>query len=205
MVYNPNHVVVGAGSLYVAPLGTTEPTSVTGAWPSGWSTLGYTDQGSEFASTTTWAQVMVEEEFYPIRNAPTEAKVTLTFALAEATAVNLQFALNGGMGSWGNATTTGVNADGSVWVEPPIVGQELRCMVGWDSLVEGAAQPPSAAVGQLGAFGRLLVRQVIQTGSIKRTARKGNNKAMWSCEFSGEKPATGLQPFRFIFPAGFAS
>ena len=95
MAFNGSRVVVGAGTLYAAPLGTTEPTSVTGAW-TGWTSLGYTDTGSTFDITPKVSPVEVEEEYWPIRQAITSYEGSITFALAEATAQNLLLSLNAG-------------------------------------------------------------------------------------------------------------
>jgi hypothetical protein len=193
--FDPTAVNVGVGTLYVAPIGTTEPTSVTGAWATGWTPLGYTDQGSVFTFTPAWVEVTVEEEFYPLRQAPNGAKAEMTFALAETTAANMLVALNAGVGSTLLSSAHGNNPDGSIWVEPPIIGQEVRLMIGWDALVEAAPQPTVGSV----PFGRLIMRQCLQTGAVTETHRRGNNKRMYACMFSVEKPPT-VQPFRFIYP-----
>lgn len=190
-VYNPNNVKVGPGTLYAAPLGTAEPISVTGPWPSGWTTLGFTEAGSEFDIAPATAPLAVEEEFWPLRQVITGYSGKLMFVLAEITRQNLTLVLNAGIGSSVLANTQGANADGSLWAEPPIAGTEVRVMLGWDSLIEGASTGADP-------FGRLIVRQALQTGTVKRLARKGNNKSSYAAEFSLEKPI-GVQPFRFIF------
>lgn len=197
MVYNGNNVKVGPGTLYAAPLGTAEPVSVTGAWPANWVELGYTDQGSEFSLKPTVNPLEVEEEYWPIRNVITMYEGSLTFALAESTRQNVAAALNAGVGSSLVAATQGVNPDGSIWQEMPAIGSETRIMLGWDALTQ-------AGVTGTDPFGRLIARQCLQTGEIKRSARKGANKSVWACTFSLEKPA-GVQPFRFIMPAALAS
>jgi hypothetical protein len=197
--FDGNNVKVGPGTLYAAPLGTPEPAGNTVAWPSAWQQLGYTDNGSEFDMNPTTAAVEVEEEYWPIRNVTTAIAATMTFALAEQTARNLALSLNVGIGSGVNGTNlqaTGNGAGGAatdIWVEPPNIGAEVRVMLGWDSL------SPTGA-GTAASFGRLICRQTYQSGTMKITRQKGNNKATYACEFSLEKP-TGLQPFRFWFPA----
>lgn len=199
MVFNPNNVKIGAGTLYAAPLLSTEPVSVTGAWDAAWVELGYTDAGSTFAFGPTVAAVDVEEEFYPIDQAIVSYSGKVTFALAETTRQNLALALNAGIGSSLVSSSQGVNPDGSVWQEPPVAGTEARVMLGWDSLPQGATSgTPNTA------FGRLIVRKTLQIGQVTRMARKGNNKSMWACEFALIKPP-GQQPFRFIEPAALAA
>jgi hypothetical protein len=197
--YNASRVVVGPGSLYAAPLGTAEPTSVTGAWPTGWIPLGYTDQGSTFDLKPKAAGVMVEEEEWAVRQAISGADATVTFALAEQTLQNLLIVLNSGIEGTPSAVagTSGTDPDGSLWGEPPNLGEEARLMIGWDALPEAATGPPAIATG------RIIMRQCLQTGSMKRQHRKGNAKMTYSATFSLERPG-GEQPFRFIFPAVLA-
>lgn len=196
-VFNPNNVKVGPGTLYAAPIGTAEPVSVTGSWPSGWVTLGFTEAGSEFDFAPATAPLAVEEEFWPLREVITSYSGKLMFVLAETTRQNFALTLNAGIGSSTLAASQGANTDGSLWQEAPIAGTEVRVMLGWDSLIEGATTGADP-------FGRLIVRQALQTGTVKRLARKGNNKSSYAAEFSLEKPF-GIQPFRFIFEPNQAS
>lgn len=209
--FQGNNVKVGTGTLYAAPVGTAEPVSVSGAWPAGWRTIGYTDTGSEFDSTPTTADVLVEEEYFPVRIATVSLKGSLTFSMAEVTLDNLALSLNAGTG--GNLVTstfgTLQNAtDAAIWQEVPLPGQEVRVALGWDALVEGA----TAVAGSPTYLARLIARQCLQTGSVKRIARKGNNKAMYAVTFSFEKPPVGTpaqnttgSPFRWLGPPQDAS
>jgi hypothetical protein len=190
-VFNTNNIKIGPGTLYAAPLGTTEPVSVTGAWPSGWEPLGFTDQGSNFAFGPAVSPVEVEELFWPVYQAITSYSGKMSFVLAETTRQNLAFALNAGIGSSTDANSQGTNIDGSIWQEPPAQGSEVRVMLGWDSI-------PEAGASAVDPYTRLIVRQTIQVGMVTTIHRKGNNKTMYACEFALEFPRTGLQPFRFI-------
>jgi hypothetical protein len=190
-VFNTNNIKIGAGTLYAAPLGTTEPTAVTGSWPAGWAPLGFTDQGSSFAFGPAVSPVEVEELFWPVEQAITSYSGKMSFVLAETTRQNLALVLNAGIGTTTDAASQGVNGDGSIWQEPPAQGSEVRVMLGWDSI-------PEAGSSAVDPFTRIIVRQALQTGMVTRLARKGNNKSMFACEFSLEFPRTGLQPFRFI-------
>lgn len=230
MAFNSSRVVVGAGTLYAAPVGTTEPASITGTWGASWVALGYTDTGSTFDITPKVSPVEVEEEYWPVRQAITSYEGSLTFALAEATAQNLMLSLNagfpigtltaGGVSQAGNSTqnagiypvTPGSSqfngGDAStVWVTPPIAGTESRIMLGWDSLPEATTQPVPGPETFALPFQRLIARQCLQTGAMKMMHRKGNNKLTYSCTFSLEKPqqASGNpdaahQPVVFLFP-----
>lgn len=192
MPYNPLHVPLGPGTLYAAPIGTTEPTSVTGAWGAGWQPLGYTEQGSQLQLKPAFAAVTVEEELWDLFMIPSGYSGDLAFALAEQTVPNFLLVLNAGLGAGQVTGTSGTNPDGSMWVEQPDLGREARVMLGWDHI-------PKAAASATTTFGRLICRQCIQTGQITMSRRKGNTKTTLNGTFSLEKPA-GAEPFRYIFP-----
>lgn len=197
MAFQPSNIKISPGTLYAAPLGTVEPVSVTGQWPAGWSALGYTEQGSEFDFGPTVAQVMVEESLYPIKNVITGYSAKLTFVLAELNRANLALSLNAGAPGGIVAASQGTNADGSVWQETPGEGTEVSIMLGWDSLQLGASAGADP-------FQRLVIRQCLQDAPVKEVHRKGNTKSSYSTAWTAQKPFTGLQPFRFIFPASLA-
>lgn len=202
-VFTPSaqRIQVGPGTLYAAPIGTTEPTAVSGAWPAGWVELGYTDKGNDRSWKPTVQEVTVDEEIWPVRNTITEYAATVMFSLAENTAQNAMLALNAGIGSSQLTAVTGVNPDGSIWVEPPTPGSEQRIMLGWDLLPKGATSPGNTGY----VLGRSIYRQCLQTGELKMSRQKGNQKALITITFALEFPATTLQPFRDIFPASLAS
>lgn len=196
-VYSGNNVKVSAGTLYAAPLLTAEPTAVTGAWPTGWVQLGYTDGGTVYTHTPAVATVDVEEEYYPIRYVTTGMADTLTFALVEQTVRNYLLALNAGIGSSVVGAATGTNPDGSIWVEAPPLGGEVRVMIGWDALSASGASNADP-------FGRIFMRQSFQTGAVAQTFRKGNARTSTSMTWSGEKPPVG-NPVHKIYPASLAA
>jgi hypothetical protein len=212
MAFNGNRVLAGPGTLYVAPLGTTEPTTITGAWPGGWVLLGYTDKGNDFDWAPQFQPIEVEEELFPVRNVPNGYKGTLSFTLAEWTGQNLGVAINAGIGSGLDASAQGTNPDGSIWYEPPTPGAEVRVMIGWDALPKGAVTETSTSVGGstvYQGFGRWIYRQCINTTGVKISHQKGANKAMFAVSFELELPTVGAQsglpPFRAIFPASLAA
>lgn len=192
--FDASHVKISPGTLYIAPLGNAEPTGVTGAWPTGWVELGYTDQGSTFQFGPTTAQVTVEEEFFPVDEVIVSYAGKVTFVLAETTRQNLAISLNAGVpGSAGFASDTqATNVDGSLTQEPPDPGEDQRVAIGWDSLQKGVTSGTDP-------FCRFVVRKTLQAGQVTRTARKGNNKAMYSCDFAIIKPAGNTRAFKFYF------
>ena len=197
-VYNSQNVKVAAGTLYAAPLGATEPQSISGVWDAAWEPLGFTDQGSEFSFGPQTADVMVEEEYFPVRTAIVTYAGDMTFNLAETTRRNLALVLNAGLSGTG---AQGAFGDGTLYQDVPTPGSEVRIMLGWDAQYEGA---PSGA----DPFQRLIIRQCFQSQPTKRSNRKGNNKAMWLASFKLEKPGApqpaGTSPFRYLFNPSMA-
>ena len=174
MARNSAQLQFGAGRLWIAPLGTAEPTDPTTAPAVAWTDLGYTEDGSQFGSAVTSENIFVAEELDPIKVGVTGRVSTLAFSLAQITATNLKRAYNGG---------TVTTALGVTTFDPPAIGAEIRTMLMWDA--DDATE-------------RWIFRQCFQTGSAEIPRRKAPAKAVIPVTFTLEKP-TGLQPFRAIF------
>lgn len=176
---------LGPGYLYLAALGTTEPTSTvaggvfTDSWPAGWRWLGGTEEGHTFNYETKVDPVMAAEYFDPLSYETDSRAGTVEFALVSITQTNLKAALNGG-----TSTVTGTGATTKTVYNPPAGGSEIRQMLGWESrdLTE-----------------RYVFRQVFQGGklAIKR-GRGAAGKATIPVVFNLEVPTTGLQLFDYI-------
>lgn len=166
-------IAIGPGSLYVADIGTTDPTSATATLPSAWRAVGYTEEGNTFTYEITTEDVEVAEEFDPVRIDTTKRSGTVAFSMAEMTRANLALALNLGASAVNDTTA----------IEPPAPNTELRVKIVLDT------------------FGgsRWLFRRCIQSGSLEIGRKKSPDKSLIPVEFKLEKP-TGLQPFK-VFPA----
>lgn len=167
-VGTPGAVKVGPGLLYVAPIGTAEPTSPTAVLPSAWHAIGYTEAGHTFTTETTSEPVEVAEELDPIRYVNTKRTSSLELEMAELNATNWSIAHNGG--------TIGTPAGGYVTFEPPALGDEQRLMLFW------ASDDGESA---------LLARQVLSTGAIGVPRRKAPDKSVIPVNFRFEVPASG--------------
>lgn len=166
------------GKLYIAPLGTVEPTDTHSAWPTGWVPLGYTDEGSAFNYEISTDNVEVAEELDVLARVTTGRDASIEFALAEITYKNLSIAFNGGI----------IVGDGSAWsFEPPDLGDEERVMIGWDAV-------RTVANNDL----RMVFRQALQGGSIGIENRKGATKSTITANFQLEKPATGQKLLKIM-------
>jgi hypothetical protein len=156
------------GILRIAPLATAEPATAVDAWPTGWVTLGYTDDGSSFKYDISTDNVEVAEELDILARVTTGRDASIEIALAEITKKNLTIAFNGGV----------VAGAGTAWTfEPPDLGSEVRVMLGWDA-------NPVTASNDL----RILFRQCFQGGSVTLDNKKGAAKQTISTTFQLEKP-----------------
>ncbi len=172
MSFNPDAVIVGAGTLYVASIGTAEPTDASTTLPSAWRQVGYTEEGSQFTRDLTSESIFVAETTDALRTDVTEAVAKIAFSMAEMTRANLILALNGG--------NTTVNNDTSVG--PPALGAESRVMIALNT--------------QQGA--RWLFRKCFNTGGLSTDFKKSPDKRLLPVEFALELPTSG-DPFT-VFP-----
>ncbi len=171
------NVTLGPGRLYVAPVGTAEPTTSSAAMPSAWSAIGYTDEGTAFQFETTNEGVTVAEELDPIRYVGTARATRVVLAMAETTKRNLTLALGGGV------TTN----DGTSF-SPPEPSAQVDVMLVWDS-----DETPS------NANRRYLFRQARPSGQIELANRKAPQKRLISVTFDCSKPSSAA-PFT-VFPS----
>jgi hypothetical protein len=175
----PSNIRLGPGLLYIAPLGTAEPTTLSAAADVGFVAVGYTETGSEIDVTTSYDDVEVAEELDPVAVIKTKRLTTVKFIAAEITARKMQIALNGG--------TIGAPTAGYVTYDPPLTADtDIHVMLLWqaDDLQD-----------------RWLFRECAQVGAIVIPHRKGKDMAKIPMEFRALVPATGLKPFKAWFAA----
>jgi hypothetical protein len=179
------NVLTDPGYLWLAPLGTAEPTAVaagskfTDALPAAWIPLGATTEGSTFSYSTSVEAIRVAEYFDPIKYSTTERNGSIAFNLANWTLSNYKRALNGGVAA---LTPTGTSGAEITTFEPPAPGAEVRAMLMWESTDSTV---------------RLLCRQVIQGGEVASAFQKAPSIAAIPCTFNLEIPSGGVQPFKF--------
>ena len=182
---DPANVRLGPGTLYVAPLGSTEPTDLSGDWDNAWVGVGYTDAGSTISFNASFEDVFVAEELDPILTLQTERRGEVSFAAAEITAQNLQLALNGG---------TITTPAGLVVFEPPDVGDYTHVMIGWEA-DDGLE--------------RWIFRKMLSVGSASLARQKAPNKATIQITFRSVKPEVDehgdpVPVFKFIQAESYA-
>jgi hypothetical protein len=175
-------VKLGPGLLYIAPLGTTEPTSLTGALAAGFVALGYTEEGHQTTVETARERIYVAELLDPIRNVKTGRITTVEAQLAQITARNLQIAQNGG--------TIGSPTGGYVTFTPPaMTDADVGVMLVWQADDNQE---------------RWLFRECYAQGAIAIPRRKSPTKSVIPVTFDCIAPSSGLQPFAVWFASAMS-
>lgn len=183
--------LVGPGFLWIAPLGTAEPTpTVTGSKFTdtigvAWLPLGATTEGSTFSYSTTVEPINVAEFFDPISYFTTSRAGSISFSMANYTLSNLRRAMNGGVAA---ITPTGTAGTELATFEPPTPGTETRAMLLWQSDDDTV---------------RLLVRKAISSGDVSMTFNKAPNYASIPTTWNMEIPTSTAVPFK-MWSAGTA-
>lgn len=128
-------LLTGAGFLLYAPLGSILPTNTiaggvfTDPWDAAWIELGATDEGKTFTYETSIEAIEVAEFLDPVRYETVSRTGTFAFALADYALSNFERVFNGGA-----LTITGIAPDQLATYEPPDPGEEVRAMLGFESL-----------------------------------------------------------------------
>ncbi len=175
------NVQLGPGRIYIAPIGTAEPTNASTALPSAWQALGYTEDGTTFTVEITSEPIEVAEELDPILYVNTRRTNALKIQAAEFTRRNLALAL-----------ASGLVVNDASFFEPVNPGSEVKTMIVWDS-----NEDPTVAQGGQGNR-RWIFRQCSSAGTIEIHRQKAPNKALLPVTLNVEKPS-GLAPFR-VYP-----
>lgn len=183
-------VLTDPGYLFWAPLLSTEPTHAAAgstydadAWPVAWIPLGATEDGSKVSYETKIEPIKVAEFFDPIRWSTVERSGNIAFNLTNWTLNTVKRVFNGGT----LATVSGTGATLSSSYVLPSPGQEVRAMIGWESLDHTV---------------RLICYQTINGGTIEQAYRRAPSLAMLPCTFNFEVPTAG-QPIKY-YAAGTA-
>jgi hypothetical protein len=184
----PN-LLVDAGYLFWAPLASAEPTNTvvgskfTDAWPVAWLSLGATKSGTDFTYDVKVEPMTVAEFYDVIAYRVTERTGSMAFLMANFALTNIKYAMNGG-------ALTVVSGSGTTQLNsytPPIVGAEVRAMIGWESLDNTV---------------RMICYQTLSGGSIKAAFNKAPDYTTLAAQFNFEVPTSGI-PFK-LYSAGTA-
>ncbi len=139
------NVTTGPGTLYYAPLGTTEPATRVATWPAGWVAVGYTAEGHSFSSSLSIDDIEVAELLDPVRRVTTKRDTKVAFAMAEITLAHLKLLLNGGSTTPDSAVIT----DAATTSASPNVTSATAGFTSDDlhKAISGAGIPASSYIG----------------------------------------------------------
>lgn len=174
----PN-ILQDPGYIFRAPLLSAEPANTvvggkfTDTWPVAWTEMGATMDGSEFSYTMKLSAISVAEFLDPIRWATVERMGSLTFAMTNWALTNWAWATNG-------VSPTIVSGTGLTQLNslvPQTPGQEVRAMLGWESLDNTA---------------RIIMYQTINGTDIKSAFKKAPSIGSIPCVFNFEIPASTI-------------
>jgi hypothetical protein len=174
----------GPGYLFRAPIGTAEPTHTvsgskfTDTWPGAWASCGATAEGSTFSYQITAEGIYVAEFFDPISWETTARSGSLSFAMADYTLTHWSYALN----SSGPTIVSGTGATQLNKLNAPAPGNEVRCMLGWESLDSTM---------------RIIIRQALSAAEVASQFAKAPAFATIPVQFNFEVPAAA-QPFDLL-------
>lgn len=122
---NAENIVVGSGgSIYIAPVGTTLPTTVDGSLNAAFVDLGYiSEDGISLSAAAEITEISAFQSFLPVRKLVTGRTFDLSFNVREWTAESVVFAFGGG--------TITEDTPGEYTYTPPAAGDALyeRAMV----------------------------------------------------------------------------
>lgn len=184
LTYATPLILTDPGFLFWAPLLTAEPTHAALAssydadvWAVAWIPLGMTEDGSKLSYETKVEPIRCAEAFDPIRYSTTERSGSISFMLANYTLNTVKRVFNGG--TLATVSGSGVTLSSSYLLPTP--GQEVRAMIGWESLDHTM---------------RVIMYQCINSGTIEQAFQKAPAKALLPCTFSFEAPASG-QPLKY--------
>lgn len=186
-----DRIRLGAGKLWAAPVGTITsafaPTGsgsqftqglVSGDVPgsAAWLPLGITKSGSVFKTGITVANVESAEYYYPHKIVATAQTADLTFSLMTVNLTNLRLSLNADTPQVSGGPPS---ATAAAKLTPPLVGQEVRAQLLWESLT---------------ADFLIVIYQALQTQAVSLNMAKGSANMEIPLVMSAELPPSATAP-----------
>lgn len=168
-------ILVGTGTLYLAPIGTAFPTNPVTAPDAAFEDIGYSEEGWTIEADKTVEDVFVAELIDPVGSFKTAQTIRITGNMAQVGLEQLQFAFGGG------TIATGSPAVGYDTYTPPIT----------DEFDEFAALFRTKAPGAVGLLRDWKFPRVIAAGAISAQHTKAPTKALVALELRALVPASG--------------
>lgn len=181
------NLIQGAGYLYVAALGTSEPadSSLHNPPASGsWTNLGFTNGGLSLTFEQDYADLAVDQLVdHPGRRIVRRDLVFAT-SLAEPTLENLKVALNGGVTATGAAGAGASEFKNFQPVQDP-TGEPTYTLLLFDGLAPN------------GRPRRVIVRKALQVGNVGASYQK-DGQTLFPVEFRAHYVSSSVAPYKII-------
>lgn len=174
------NLIQGAGVLYVADFGATEPadTDVASTPGTGFTDVGFTADGVELSISQEYSELAVDQLVDVPGRRLVSRGFTISTNLAEPTLDNLALALNN------TAPTTGAGYEG--WEPDEYSGGEPT----YKALIFDGYAPNGKAR-------RIIVRKALQVGDVEFAYSK-DDQTVFSVEFAAHYVSTSIKPFKVI-------
>lgn len=182
MPKNTLEVLIGTGTLYVAPGGTASPADPTVAPAVAWVEIGYSEEGWSFTTETNVEEIEVAEELDPIDLMATKREAHFIGQSAQASLENLKTAVGGG------TITTIVGPPAYKQYDPPA----SDALDNYALLFRGKA-PTVAGVAKTR---ELYVPWSVPVGAVELANKKAPAKQLLAIDFRCKK-VTGANLFRY--------
>jgi hypothetical protein len=99
--------VYGTCAVYIAPVGSTQPTTIAGALDVAWLDLGYTtEDGVAWGKSVDTFTVRAHQSFYPLKRGITSSDFTVAFVMEQMNSVNFKLFWGGGTFAVVSSTST---------------------------------------------------------------------------------------------------
>jgi hypothetical protein len=180
-----NALAIGAGVLYSANVGTSFPANTvsgsvfTDLWATAgaWLPIGITKSGHELTYAPKVDPIEAEEYLDVLAYVTSGRTSGVKFELMNVNLTNWKRMVNGGSGA---VTTSGSGATLLSTGVLPAPGQEVRCMLGWES--DDNTE-------------RWVAEQCLQSGTLSIKRQKGSNVGTFTAEFNFEIGSVTGRPF----------
>lgn len=155
---DPNEVrVFSTGALYVAPVGTTLPTTLTGTLNAAFEALGYADEGITVQPEASFQEIPAWQSRSPVR----VEEVSRTI---KVTAPSMQFNRSTIEVYFGGGTWTSIESGAAVSYAPPVPGTVTK----WAAVLEAV----DGDVNYRYVFERMMLSEVAEIAHRKDAASK---------------------------------
>lgn len=180
------NLLMGAGTLYSASFGATEPadTAVNATPPaSSWTDCGATDGGVKFSVDQKFSTLTCDQLVDDVGSRLTSRQVMFSTNLAEPTLANLKLAVNGG-----------TSASGAGFSSLDAVNTTLASQVPYfAAIMDGFAPAPANSNWTR----RIVLRKVVNTAKVESEYTK-DKQVFIPVEFKSHYVSPSITPFRWV-------